>query len=412
MKCKLLLSATFIAASLLSTAQDAKRTYAITGKQTNNFLWADIKQVDIATGKVVKTLFESDKTVFRSTDLDNNKQRPVSRQEASPTALGVAACALDTRHNRLYFAPMHFSDIRFLDLDKDGANFTTVKRNIIAAPFMAAFQPEESQITRMVFAADGYGYALTNDGNHLIRFTTGKKPVVEDLGNLTDDESNKGISIHNKCTSWGGDMLADAFGKLIIISAGHNVFSVDLNTKLATLKGTISGLPANYTTNGAVVDDDGYMVVSSANVFDGLFRVSIKDLKAVKIPGTENSFNASDLANGNFLLQKEADAINKFEVPKSVLAHNYDMSDARVYPNPVTNNQFNVLFEGKKAGRYTIQLTDISGRAFLSKVVMVAKGSQVEPIRFTQKMPRGGMFLVKVLDENKQLAFSDKVVIL
>ena len=411
MKCTILLSAAFISVSLLSNAQDAKKTYAITGKQNNSFLWADIKQVDITTGKVVKTLFESDKTVFKTINFDNNKQRPVSQQEASPTALGVAACALDTRHNRLYFAPMHFSDIRFLDLDKDGANFTTVKRNIIAMPAMATYQPEENQVTRMVFAADGYGYALTNDANHFIRFTTGRKPVVEDMGSLADDETNKGISIHNKCTSWGGDMLADAFGKLIIITASHNVFSVDVNTKVATMKGTISGLPANYTTNGAVVDNDGYMVVSSANVFDGLFRINIKDLKAVKIPGTENSFNASDLANGNFLLQKEADAINKFEVPKSVMAHNYDVSDARVYPNPVTNNQFNVLFEGKKAGRYTVQLTDISGRAILSKTITIAGGNQVEPIRFTQKMPRG-MFLIKVLDENKRLAFSDKVVIL
>ena len=411
MKCTILLSAAFISVSLLSNAQDAKKTYAITGKQNNSFLWADIKQVDITTGKVVKTLFESDKTVFKTINFDNNKLRPVSQQEASPTALGVAACALDTRHNRLYFAPMHFSDIRFLDLDKDGANFTIVKRNIIAMPASATFQPEENQVTRMVFAADGYGYALTNDANHFIRFTTGKKPVVEDMGSLADDESNKGISIHNKCTSWGGDMLADAFGQLVIITASHNVFSVDVNTKVATLKGTISGLPANYTTNGAVVDNDGYMVVSSANVFDGLFRIDIKDLKAVKIPGTENSFNASDLANGNFLLQKEADAINKFEVPKSVIAHNYDVSDARVYPNPVTNNQFNVLFEGKKAGKYTVQLTDISGRAILSKTIIIAGGNQVEPIRFAQKMPRG-MFLIKVLDENKRLAFSDKVVIL
>lgn len=411
MKCTTLLTAAFISATLLSTAQNAKKTYAITGKQNNNFLWADIKQVDIVSGKIVKTLFESGNTIFKSSNTDNSKERPASQQEANPTALGVAACALDAAHNRLYFAPMHFSDIRFLDLDKAGANFTTVKRNVIALPPTATFQPEENQVTRMVFAADGYGYALTNDGNHFIRFSTGKKPVVQDLGNLTDAESNKGISIHNKCTSWGGDMLADAFGKLVIITASHNVFFVEVNSKIATFKGSISGLPANYTTNGAVVDDEGNMVVSSANVFDGLFRVNITDLKAEKIAGTENTFNASDLANSNFLSQKEADAANKFDIPKTVVPRNYDVSDARVYPNPVTNNQFNVLFEDKKAGRYTIQLTDISGRAILSKVVMIAKGSQVEPIRFNQKIPRG-MFLVKVLDENKQLAFSDKVIIL
>ena len=120
---------------------------------------------------MVKTLFESDKTVFKITSLDAVQDK---LQVANPTAFGVAACALDARHNRLYFAPMHFSDIRFLDLTKEDVSFTVVKKNIIPVSAGNVYQPEENQITRMVIAADGYGYALTNDANHLIRFTTGK----------------------------------------------------------------------------------------------------------------------------------------------------------------------------------------------------------------------------------------------
>jgi len=408
MKCKILLSATFISATLFSTAQDAAKTYAITGKSNNNFLWADIKQIDITTGKVVKTLFESDKTAFKINSLDNSVQDKV--QIPNPTVFGVAACALDARHNKLYFAPMHFSDIRFMDLDKAEANFTIIKKNIISTPAGSVYQPEQNQITRMVIAADGYGYALTNDANHLIRFTTGKKPVVEDLGSLIDAESNKGISIHNKCTSWGGDMLADAFGKLIIISANHNVYTVDVKTKLATFTGTITGLPANYTTNGAVVDNDGSMIVSSANVFEGLFKVNYKDLKAEKVPATDKTFNASDLANSNFLLQKEADASVKFDMSTSVLPDFASGADAKVFPNPATGEQFNVLFDGQKAGRYTILLTDLAGRALLSKVVSIGKSGQVETIRLTSKTARG-TYLLKVLTESKQLAFSEKVVL-
>src|ERR1700712_5024064 len=162
MKCKLLLfSTTLLSASIFSNAQNASRTYAITGKADNNFLWADIKQVDITTGKVNQTLFESDKTAFKMTSLD--KTMVASRAvDNSPTGFGVAACALDTRTNRLYFATMHFADIRFLDLSKDDANFTTVKRNVIAPNSKETFQPEENHITRMVIAADGNGYALSN----------------------------------------------------------------------------------------------------------------------------------------------------------------------------------------------------------------------------------------------------------
>ena len=46
------------------------------------------------------------------------------------------------------------------------------------------------QIARMVIAGDGNGYALSNDANHLMRFTTGKKPEITDLGPVSDAEAN------------------------------------------------------------------------------------------------------------------------------------------------------------------------------------------------------------------------------
>jgi len=406
MKGKFLLTASLLSASLISAAQKAK-TYAITGKSNNNFLWADIKQIDMNTGKVVKTLFESDKTPFKLNSLDAAADKI---KVNNPTAFGVAACALDEVHNRLYFAPMHFSDIRYLDLKKEDINFTVVKKNIVPLTAGNVYQTEENQITRMVIAPDGYGYALTNDANHLIRFSTGKSPVVEDLGALIDAEENKGFSVHNKCTSWGGDMLADAYGKLVVISANHNVYSVDVKSKVATFTGTITGLPANFTTNGAVVDNEGNIIVSSANVFEGLYRLNYKDLKAEKIQTEEAAFNASDLANGNYLLQKEKDAAVKFDVSKSILPDLTAASDARVFPNPATGNQFNVLFNGLDAGKYTIVLSDLAGRPLVSKTVAVSKSTQVENVRLTSLAAKG-TYIVKVVNADKQLAFSERVVL-
>jgi len=406
MKSKFLLSAAFIATSFFSTAQFASKTFAITGKANNVFFWADIKQVDIASGKVSKTLFEADKTAFKTTNADKTTVAARSVNE-NPTGLGVAACAFDARHNRLYFATMHFSDIRFLDLGAQDANFTTVKKSVITNTSKTGYQSEENHITRMVIAADGNGYALSNDANHLIRFTTGKNPIVEDLGNLVDAEVNKGMSIHNKCTSWGGDMVADAFGKLVVVSANHNVFTIDVSSRVATLTGTITGLPANFTTNGAAVDDDGNLVVSSANVIEGLYKVNMKSLAAEKIKSTAPAFNASDLANGNLLSQKEANDLSRFNTIKPIVA---DAADAKVYPNPLTGGQFNVSFEGQRAGKYTIVLTDIAGKALQSKVVTISKSGQVEAIRFAGKNARG-MYLVKVLSQDKQLAFSEKLVV-
>lgn len=402
---KLLLCAFFVSFTIQGYTQAGNKAFAITGKAANRFVWTDIKQIDISSGKLIKSLYESDKTVFKTSSLDKAAAR--SAVNSNPTGLGIAACAFDARHNRLYFAPMHFSEISFIDLNNPEITFTTIKRNIL--PAINKYMAEENQLSRMVMGADGFGYALTNDGNHLLRFSTGKNPVVEDMGALLDAESNNGISVHNKCSSWGGDMLADAFGKLVIISANHHVYTIDVKTKIATYTGTISGLPANYTTNGAVVDDNGDIIVSSANVFDGLFKVNYEGLKAEKLETEDKSFNASDMANANLLLQKEADAMVKFDISKQVLPIFAAAGDARIYPNPVVNNQVNVLFDGQHAGRYTIQVTDIAGRVLLVKEVTVT-GKQLESIRFIKK-PTNGTYIVKVVNHKKELTFTDKIIV-
>ncbi|HSN62361.1 MAG TPA: T9SS type A sorting domain-containing protein, partial [Ferruginibacter sp.] len=317
----------------------------------------------------------------------------------------VAAAAYDMRSNKLFFTPMRVGELRWLDLDikNETPKFYTLSSEVLN--FGVALD-EANHITRMVIAADGNGYAVTNDGNHFIKFSTGKKPVITDLGNLIDDEKNNGISIHNKCTSWGGDMLADARGKLYVISANRHVFEVDINSRVATHKGTITGLPANYTTNAAAVNADGDMVVSSANVFEGYYKVKLADLTATSIEGSDKRYNASDLANGNLLLQKEADAARKYSVAPLLAQNTFSNSDKRVFPNPVTTSTFAVLFDGQKAGNYSVTLSDLSGRVLQTQKVNIAKGGvQTENINLLSR-PAKGMYLVKVYDDAKQMVFT------
>ncbi|MBL0146715.1 MAG: T9SS type A sorting domain-containing protein [Chitinophagaceae bacterium] len=355
---------------------------------------------------MVKSLYDADASAFKM-NYANGKQA-ANPQDAKPTVYGVAAAALDTRHNRLYFAPMHLSEIRYLDLDNNNAEFTVVKQNIIAAP--AVYQSEENHLTRMVIAADGYGYAITNDANHLIRFTTGKTPVVEDLGALVDAESNKSISIHNKCTSWGGDMVADAFGKLVIISANHHVFSVDVNSRVTTYDGAITGLPGTYTTNGAAVDADGNIIVSSAVVFEALYKVDVKTLVATKVESNETPFNASDLANANFLSQKEYNAKNKFSITAPPLYTDVISGSSKVFPNPVTTGEFKVLFDGQDLGNYTITVTDLSGRIILTKATNIGAKMQTETVQLKSTLAKG-MYLVKVTNADKKQIFTERIVV-
>jgi sugar lactone lactonase YvrE len=416
MNYKILLSTSFIALGLSAAAQNAA-TYAITGDGNADFNWMNIRKIDAGTGKLVNTIFDRRNPKSILVDADTKKAvvisgvyngQPYTTTEY-PTATLVAAAAYDKKNNKLFFTPMRKGELRWLDLnDKSEKPTYYTLTSTLLNPLNLA--DEANHITRMDIAADGNGYAITNDGNHLIRFTTGKKTVITDLGNLIDaDKNTNGMSIHNRCTSWGGDMVADAYGKLYVISASHQVFKVDVDTKIATHLGTITGLPATYTTNGAAVDDDGNIIVSCATSTEGFYKFSIKDMAAVKVEGSDKVYNASDLANGNLLFQKEADAQRNYGgMPLAPAAPVY--GDARIFPNPVTANQFRVLFDGQKAGRYLVAVTDLSGRAIMNSMVTITSKVQSETVLLNAGIAKG-MYLVKVTDAANQLVFTERILV-
>ena len=392
--------------------------YAITGDGNNDYIWMNIRQVDLNSGHVTKTLFERSKSNFLLTNVNTKQtvdqtgpgQANIFSSADYPTGTYVAAAAYDGRSNKLFFTPMRTGELRWLELDQKNAtpHFYTMQSDVLKA---GDATDEAKQITRMVIGVDGNGYALSNDGSRFIKFTTGRTPVITDLGSVVDAESNNGMSVHNKCSSWGGDMIADAFGKLYVISANHNVFVIDINSRIATYKGSITGLPAGYTTNAAAVNTDGDIVVGSATKFDGYFKLKLADLAAVKIEGSDVKYNASDFANGNLLLQKEADAASRYSM-ENVKVQTSDMptGDAKVYPNPVTNSSFNVLFDGRKEGKYSILLTDLAGRVMLTKSVNILKGTQIEKVNLNANSAKG-VYMVKVVDENNAVIIKENIVV-
>ncbi len=403
MNYKILLTSSLIAFSFSATAQNAA-TFAITGDNTNgnvDFNWMNIRKVNVGTGKIVSTVF--DRLNSNVQLLNAETKKAVSATAAYPTATLVAAAAYDKNHQKLFFTPMRKGELRWLDVDEN--KYYTVTSKLINPLDLS---DEANHITRMDIAADGNGYAVTNDGNHFIRFTTGKKTIITDLGALVDAESNKGISIHNRCTSWGGDMIADAYGKLYIISANHSVFKIDIDSRIATYLGVVNGLPVNYTTNGAAVDDDGNIVVSSATSYDGFYKFTLKDMAAVKVEGSDK-YTASDLANGNLLYQKEVDAKRNLGAAEALPSAPIN-TDARIFPNPVTNNEFKVLFDNQAAGKYYIVVADLSGRDVLTTNTTVSAKTQTATVRISNTLGKG-VYLVKVLDAAKQLVFTDRVVI-
>ncbi len=415
MKRTLLLSTFILSFSICAVAQDGNKAYAITGNGNGDFQWMHIRQIDLSTGLVTRNIFEKGITNFQMRNVANAKEAlATSLQNGKhisvpeyPTSTMVAAAAYDKKHNKLFFTPMSLSELRWLDLSSNAENptFYTLHSPLLNP---GNTNDDANHFTRMTIGADGNGYALTNDGNHLIKFTTGKKTVITDLGSLIDASVNNQISVHNKCTSWGGDIIADALGNLYLFTASKNVFKIDIEKRIATHLGSITGLSGAYTLNGAAVDNDDNVIISSANTFEGFFKVNIKELSASKLNSAGQIFNASDLANGNLLFASQVrNSVGSAPLIQREVIGNQFMS---IYPNPVFGSQFKVTFENKATGEYNIALTDVQGKIIMTKKVYVKSAGQVETIQMKTK-PANGMYMIKVTNASKRSVFSDKIVI-
>jgi hypothetical protein len=401
----------FVFLSLLSSslfAQHDHFAYAITDVNKDGSSWNAVRKLDLETGQYSAVLFDG--TDQNAIAYDAASRRPLQQKAdphygsllQAPFATGVAAAAYDRKHNRLYFTPMYIDQLRFIDL-------ATMKVFYISdQPFtkLGTMHNDEAKIiTRMVIAPDGFGYAISNDGNTLVRFSTGKKVTIEQLGGLVDDPANQGISIHNRCSSFGGDMVADDQGALYILSAGNHVFKVNPDTRVARHLGSIQNLPAGFTVNGAVVDADGNLLVSSAVNGKAYYLVDAKKLTALPFLATNGIYRSSDLANSNFLSSSTKSVVAEACKPTDKFAKLIS-----IYPNPVRNSQVNLQFNKVPAGDYTIELTDILGRSVQQARININSEQQSQSLSVQDNNARG-FYMVKVYDRSRQSVFTQKVIV-
>ncbi|HMG66776.1 MAG TPA: T9SS type A sorting domain-containing protein, partial [Chitinophagaceae bacterium] len=318
---------------------------------------------------------------------------------------GVAAIAYDKKDNRIYFTPMYIDQLRYIDLK-------TMKVYYVADQSFGG-QPNKNNddgrvVSRMVIAPDGYGYAITNDANSLIRFSTGKQLIIEQLGTLVDDPGNTGISIHNRCSSWGGDMVADDAGNLFLVSAANSVFKVNIDTKVASWLGPLKGLPQGFTVNGLVVTDDGNLLAGSQVFSKNWVVIDPKSWTASEFKTPNGVYLTSDLANSNYLSTRkkttEIATIPGLDLPLSDLI--------QIYPNPmsVTDNQFKIQFNKLDAGDFTIELTDVTGKQVMMQKINVVSKGQIQNINL-KKNTAQGIYLVTVTDINSKAVFTQKLVV-
>jgi uncharacterized repeat protein (TIGR01451 family) len=187
------------------------------------------------------------------------------------------ALAYDKNSNRMYFINQTTNnpaqDLCYIDLN--------------ASP-VAAYQyvgvPLESNtaagfnINRMAFGADGYGYAVTDNGQDLIRFSIDpvtNMPSITRLGALINDPNN---GANDVLAYFGGDMYADGSGFLYLLlshttlNMSRVLFKINPVTRVATSLGIQRGgasVVGSVAPDGAgnLLTSGDYATVYKANLF-------------------------------------------------------------------------------------------------------------------------------------------------
>ena len=384
--------------------------YAVTDLKGDGAGWNALRMLNTQTGEYSEILLNG--TEVKTVAYDAQSKKPVAEiSNASQFAgqavfnTGVAAIAYDRRNQRLYFTPMFIDQLRYIDLQTMKVYYVTDQ------PFTNINNDKKDQgkiVTRMVITPDGNGYAITNDGERFIKFTTGKKTVITDLGSLVDDPANEGLSIHNSCSSFGGDIVADDNGHLYIVTATKKVFKVNIDTRVASLLGTIKGLPGNFSVNGMVVNDAGKLMVSSAQNPDAYYLVDPANWSAEIYQTSTGIFRSSDMANGNILFTKPSNPLKEISIVQN---RDADLDNRiQLYPNPVSQNTFAVRFNSLQAGNYRIELRDVMGRTILQQKVNVLGNDQSESININPASAKG-VYMVQVMNEQNKTVFSQKLVV-
>lgn len=406
------LAATIFISSTLP-AQNDRFAYAITDLTKEGASWNALRKIDLQTGKYSDVLLNG--TDEKAIIFDAASRKPLIQLAdakygtmlQAPFATGVAAAAYDKKNNRLYFTPMFVDQLRYIDLK-------TMKVFYVGGAFTnfgSMHNDEAKIITRMAIAPDGYGYAISNDGNTFIRFSTGKKTTtIEQLGTLVDDASNSGISIHNRCSSFGGDMISDDKGNLIILTARNSVFTVNTQSKVARYLGNIKGLEQNFTVNGAVVDGDGNLLVSSAVDGNSYYVINPISWDATPYKLANSIFRSSDLANSNYLSTQKTPKLNNSEIQRLIRPEEKFANEISVYPNPVTTSSIKLQFDKVPYGNYTVELRDVLGRTIMQRKISIVSENQTQEIKIDRRNANG-IYMVKLFDATNQSVFTQKLVV-
>lgn len=363
--------------------------FALVGKDTPNIVFNDFRAIDGLNGVSGETIFTSDSSAKVFSQNRNSSVTEDKNTFSNAQAINIATLAYDPSSNNLVYMPMFSSNIYVLNAKTK--EITLVENDIVRVTSCDI----NSHITRMATGYDGNIYAINNSGTQFLQISKkGNQYVVNDLGIIKDDLDNAKNSFTALETGFGGDMIADAENNFYVFSASGNVFKISTKELKAKFVGKISGIPENYSVNGAAVNSQGKVVVASAKGA-ALYEVDLKNLQAKQLAGEQN-LHIYDLASKYFANDR--------------MTSGNALANLDIYPTRVDEHYINVNVNDKSVkGKLTMTVFDLSGKSIMKQNLSVRDGSLNEQVYLKNLV--NGAYLINITDESGKALLNKKIIV-
>lgn len=362
--------------------------FALTGKNSPGIEFSDFRAMN-SDGTSGESIFGVSSEAKVISQARKSAITEVKNSYSNSQATTLATLAFDASGNNLVYMPMFSSNIYVLN---QKTKEITLVENTVARVSSCDIN---SHITRMATGYDGNIYAINNAGTQFLQISKKHDQyIVSDLGIIKDDASNGKNSFTSMETGFGGDIIADADNNFYVFSASGNVFKVSTKELKAKFVGKITGLPENYSVNGAAVNSKGNIVVASAKGA-ALYELNLNSLEAKQLPG-EQSLHIYDLASKYFANDR--------------VAANNTFANIDIYPTKVEDQTITVNVNDKSVkGNIKVNIFDISGKSVMSSNLSVKDGSLNQQIQLRNLVT--GAYLVNITEESGKTLLSKKILV-
>lgn len=362
--------------------------FALTGKNSPGIEFSDFRAMN-SDGTSGESIFGVSSEAKVISQARKSAITEVKNSYSNSQATTLATLAFDASGNNLVYMPMFSSNIYVLN---QKTKEITLVENTVARVSSCDIN---SHITRMATGYDGNIYAINNAGTQFLQISKKHDQyIVSDLGIIKDDASNGKNSFTSMETGFGGDIIADADNNFYVFSASGNVFKVSTKELKAKFVGKITGLPENYSVNGAAVNSKGNIVVASAKGA-ALYELNLNSLEAKQLPG-EQSLHIYDLASKYFANDR--------------VAANNTFANIDIYPTKVEDQTITVNVNDKSVkGNIKVNIFDISGKSVMSSNLSVKDGNLNQQIQLRNLVT--GAYLVNITEESGKTLLSKKILV-